>query len=88
MKTIIHYSTKITASIYTFSGNCYMFPFYNFMTLEEAKMWAASAIEEDGLDIPSSKIEKILFSDSETGELIMECESYGVYFNELNKGEK
>ena len=74
MKTYIWYSTFATALVTTRLGNVYEidFPCHE---LEWLRNWAKEAIDEDGIEIPSDMISKITFIDSNTGELLLECEA-------------
>ena len=74
MKMYIWYSTFATALVTTRLGNVYEidFPCHE---LEWLRNWAKEAIDEDGIEIPSDMISKITFIDSNTGELLLECEA-------------
>lgn len=73
MKTYSYYSTFATALITTCRGNVYERYFYECHELEWFKDWAQMALEEDGIEIASKMISQILFIDSKTGELLLEC---------------
>lgn len=73
MKTTLHYSTFMTSIITTVRGNAYE-TYHNCITMEDARNWAEKALDYDLLEIPATMISKITFIDSNTGEVLMECE--------------
>jgi len=68
----LHYSTFMTALVYTKDNDQFTHPFYKCMTMQDAVNWAMGAMEYNALSIPSDVISGIIFMDSETGELLAE----------------
>lgn len=72
MTFTMHYTTSMTAMIYTADGDSFEHPFYKYMTMQDGAEWALGALERNTLAIPSKMISGIIFIDSETGEALME----------------